>query len=351
MKKAVTILVIVVIIAAVVLILLLNKKSTQAKTELASQVSNTISVQMEEVKSTSYNMGFSSNGMLEPNRELSFVSDVAGRVVEILANEGDYVSKGSVVIKVDDEMLKADFEASEAAYKSLKTDFERFSNVSEKGGVSAQQLDNIRTQLTAAHSRYISSKRRLSDATVKSPISGVINNRYVEIGTYLNPGARLYDIIDESVLKLTVNVTERQVLELKKGLPVSIVCSTFPGETFSGKIGFIGVKADRSLNYPVEITINSKEGKNLKSGMYVTANFSFNSDVEGILIPRSAVSGSVKNANVFVVENGKAVKKPVVLGNPVNKNIEVISGLQVGDSIITGGLINVADGVEVQNKK
>lgn len=351
MKKAVTISVIVVIIAAVVLILLLNKKSTQAKTELASQVTNTISVQMDLVKSTSYNMSFTSNGMLEPNRELTFVSDVAGRVVEILANEGDYVNKGSVVIKVDDEMLKADFEASEAAYKALKTDFERFSNVSEKGGVSAQQLDNIRTQLTAAHSRYISSKRRLSDATVKSPISGVINNRYVEIGTYLNPGARLYDIIDESILKLTVNVTERQVLELKKGMPVSIVCSTFPGETFTGKITFIGVKADRSLNYPVEITIDSKEGKNLKSGMYVTANFSFKSEVDGILIPRSAVSGSVKNANVFVVEDGKAVKKPVVLGISINKDIEVISGLQAGDSIITGGLINVADGVEVQNKK
>ncbi len=351
MKKAVTISIIVVIIAAVVFILLLNKKSTQAKTEIASQVTNTVSVQIDLVKSTSYDLSFSSNGMLEPNSELTFVSDVAGRVVEILANEGDYVNKGSVVIKVDDEMLKADFEASEAAYKALKTDFERFSNVSEKGGVSAQQLDNIRTQLTAAHSRYISSKRRLSDATVKSPVSGVINNRYVEIGTYLNPGARLYDIIDESVLKLTVNVTERQVIELKKGMPVSIVCSTFPGQTFAGKISFIGMKADRSLNYPVEITINSREGKNLKSGMYVTANFSFKSDTEGILIPRSAVSGSVKNANVFVVTDGKAVKKPVVLGNSINKDIEVISGLQAGDSIITGGLINIADGVDVQNKK
>jgi len=351
MKKTITISIIVVLIAGMVALLLLNKQTTKVKTELASQVTNTISVQIQEVKGAAYNLSFSSNGSLEPIRELAFVSDVAGRVVSIKVDEGYLVSNGSLLLQVDDEMLRADFQASEAAYKALRTDYERFSNVSEKGGVSAQQLDNIRTQLTAAESRYISSKRRLSDASVKSPISGSINKCYVEIGTYISPGARLFDIFDDSQLKLTVNVTERQVLQLKKGLSVRVECTTFPGETYTGTIAFVGARADRSLNYPVEITISGKEKKQLKAGMFVTANFDIQSDKQGILIPRSAISGSVKNANVFVVNDGIAEKCPVVVGSAVGKNVEILTGLQAGDSIVVTGLINVSEGVHVQNKQ
>jgi membrane fusion protein, multidrug efflux system len=351
MKKTITISTIVVIITAMILILLLNKKETKNRTELASKVTNSISVQMDVAKNASYNMSFKSNGALEPIHELTFVSDVAGRVVNILVDEGSYVNKGTVLIKVDDEMLKADYQANEAAYHALQTDYERFSNVSEKGGVSTQQLDNIRTQLSAAQSRYIASKRRYTDATVKSPISGEINSRYVEVGAYLNPGIRLFDIIDDSQLKLTVNVTERQVLMLKKGMSVNIVCNTFPGESYNGTISFIGAKADRSLNYPVEITINGKEKKKLKAGMFVTANFEIKSDGQGILIPRNAIIGSVKNANVYVVKNGIAEIRPVVVGAVIEKNVEILDGLRPGDSIIIAGQINVSDGVQVKAKK
>lgn len=351
MKKILTIIIIVAIVAAMVLILLLNKKATNAKTELASQVSTSVTVQIDAVKDTSYNLSFSSNGSLEPFRELAFVSDVAGRVIKIVADEGTHVSKGTVLLQVDDEMLKADFMASEAAWKALKTDYERFSNVSEKGGVSTQQLDNIRTQLTAAESRMVSSKRRLADATVKSPISGVVNRRYVEVGAYLNPGARLFDIIDDSSLKLWVNVTERQVLQLKNNMNVKVTCNAFPGEAYSGKITFIGSRADKSLNYPIEITIGSKEKKLLLSGMFVTAYFDVKAVKSGILISRNAISGSVKDANVFVVKNGFAHKRPVVIGSMVEKNVEIISGLVSGDSIITSGLINVSEGSKVLNRK
>jgi len=349
MKRLLTIVIIVAVIATMVLILILNKKASNARTELAAQVSTAVSVKIETVKDTSYNVVVTSNGSLEPALELAFVSDVAGRVVKVIADEGTKVSKGTVLLQVDDEMLRADFQASEAAWKALKTDYERFSNVSEKGGVSTQQLDNIRTQLTAAESRMISSKRRLADATVKSPVSGVINKRYVEVGSYLNPGARLFDIIDDSSLKLWVNVTERQVLQLDKNMTVKITANAFPGEIFTGKVTFIGSRADRSINYPVEITIDSKNKKQLLSGMFVKASFDIPSEKNGIIIPRNAISGSVKSANVYIVKNGTAHKQPVTLGMAIDRNVEVLSGLVSGDSIVTAGLINVSEGSEVKN--
>lgn len=350
MKKLLSILAVIGLIAVIVLVLVLNKKRSFERTQIASEASAGVTVGIDVVKEEQANMSFSSNGSLEPVRELSFVSDVSGRVLEVYADEGTRVSKGQLLVQVDEEMLKADFTASEAAYNALKADLERFTNANKSGGVTDQQLETIRTQFIAAESRYISSRRRLADARIKSPISGTIIRRHLEVGAYLNPGARLFDIIDDSQLKAWCNVTERQVLLLKKGQDVRIKCDAFPGEEYPGTITYVGSKADRSLNYPVEISVSGRDKKELKAGMYVTANFDIEAVQKVIMIPRSAITGSVKNAKVYTVNNGRASEKEVTVGSMAGNNVEIISGLQAGDSIVVSGLINVSDGVMVKNK-
>jgi len=348
MKRVVNIIVVIVIITLIVLVLRMNKKNNREKTSLATVEQAAVPVQVDVVKEEYFTTAFISNGTLEPVRELAYVSDVTGRIMNILADKGAWVSKGQTLIQVDDEMLKADFQASQAAYNALLTDHERFKNANEQGGVTNQQLDNIHAQLIAAESRYLTSKRRLADAAIKSPIAGYINERYVEVGTYLNPGMKLFDIIDDSQLKLRCNITESQVLKVRKGQDVTVTGSAFPGVSFNGRISFIGAMADRGLSYPIEITIGDKKG--LKAGMYVTAHFMADTKNRGILIPRSAVSGSVKSASVFLVQNGIARHRDVLVGEIVEQQIEITEGLQPGDSIIVAGLINVSDGVKVAPK-
>jgi RND family efflux transporter MFP subunit len=350
MKKLSSIITVIVLIAVIVVILVFNRKRSIEQTQIASGAETGVTVGMDVVREEQASLSFSSNGSLEPVRELSFVSDVAGRVLEVYADEGTHVSKGQVLIQADDEMLRADFTASEAAYNALKTDLERFTNANKTGGVTDQQLETIRTQFIAAESRYISSRRRLADARVKAPISGTIIRRYVEVGAYLNPGARLFDIIDDSRLKAWCNVTERQVLLLKKGQSVRIECDAFPGETYTGTITFVGSKADRSLNYPVEISISGREKKELKAGMYITANFDIATEQKVLMIPRSAITGSVKNAKVYTVSDGRASEQEVTVGSMSGNKVEILDGLRAGDSIVVSGLINVADGVVVRNK-
>lgn len=350
MKKLVSIITIIGLIALIVIILVFNRKRSFEKTQIASEATTGVTVGMDVVTEEQANMSFSSNGTLEPFRELSFVSDVSGRVLEVFAYEGTHVSKGQVLVQADEEMLKADFAASEAAYNALKTDLERFVNANKSGGVTDQQIETIRTQYIAAESRYISSRRRLADARVKSPISGTIIKRYVEVGAYLNPGARLFDIIDDSSLRAWCNVTERQVLLLKNGQNVRIKCDAFPGEEYTGTIKFVGSKADRSLSYPVEISVSGRDKKDLKAGMYITAYFDSAAEGKVIMIPRSAISGSVKNAKVYTVTGGRATEQVVTIGSMTGTRVEVLDGLHAGDSIIVSGLINVSDGVTVKNK-
>ncbi|HKM93172.1 MAG TPA: efflux RND transporter periplasmic adaptor subunit [Prolixibacteraceae bacterium] len=349
MKKWINIIIIAALIALVVMVLNRNKRTNLEKTELAAKASTAVPVLIDVVKEETLSANFTSNGTLEPVKELSFVSDVSGRIVSIKVEKGSRVVKGQTLANIDNEMLKADYQASEATYLALKIDYERFKNASENGGVTAQQLDNIRTQYISAESRYINSKRRLADATIKAPISGVINEKYIQIGALLNPGARLFDIVDNSTLKLRCSVSEQQVLQLKIGQSIEATCSAFPRENFGGSITFIGSKADRGFSYPIEITIN--EPLELKAGMYMTAHFASNTENTALLIPRNAVSGSVKSASVYVVKNGIAQQNNIVTGTMVGKKVQVLQGLQAGDSIVVSGLINIANGVKVINKE
>ena len=347
MKKTANILLVCAVLAVIVLVLVSNKRSTERKTRMVADASSAVVVRTAVVKDSTYLVSFSSSGVLEALRDLKFISDASGRVVDIFADEGSVVEKGKVLLQLDDEMLRAEAASSGAALEGLKKDYERYKSSNEQGGVTDQQLDNIRTQMVAAESRYITSRRHLSDASVKAPISGTIYRRYVEVGSYVNPGTVLFDIIDYSHMRAICYVTGKQVLEISRGQPVTVECETFPGETFTGKITYIGEKADRSLNFPVEITVAGHK-KELRPGMFVTIHFNSAAMKKGILIHRNAVSGSVQSAHVFVVSNNVANKRNVIISNMVGGQVEVLRGLHPGDSIVTGGLINVTDGIKVR---
>ncbi|MBR8770022.1 efflux RND transporter periplasmic adaptor subunit [Porphyromonas levii] len=350
MKRITYIVASILIVALVVLILILNKRSTASKTQMLEDEASAVAVRTEVVDSSSYATNFETNGVLEAAHDLSFVSDMGGRVMQIYANEGDQVQKGKVLIQLDAETLRADVESTRVAYEAAQKDYERFKNANAQGGVTDQQLAAIHTQMVAAESRYIASRRRLSDASIKAPMSGKIYKRYVEVGSFLNPGAKLFDIIDDSQLKVNGYLTEKQRLGVTKGQAVVVTSDLYPGKTIAGEVTFVSDKADRSLNFPVEVTITEKE-RDLLPGMYVGISFGNEAQKTGILIPRSAISGSVKDASVYVVQNGVATKKPIVAGGIIGNRIEVLEGLQQGDSIVIAGLINITNGTPVKNVK
>lgn len=344
MKKITGIVIAAAVVGGVAYFLAANKSRMKELTSEVENIGDNIRVSTMNVSTEQFNRDFTSNGAVQAVSELNFVSDVQGRVVRILADKGDVVHKGSVLLEIDKELLQADYDANKAAYEALKKDEERFARANEAGGVTSQQLDNIRTQLTAAKSRLTVSGKRLSDATVKSPMSGTVNMRYVEPGSLIAPNAPLFDIVDDSRLKVICNVSESKVRMLEKGMAVTLT-GGIPERTFTGTVNHIGIKTDRGLNYPVEVVLDRDE--NLQIGMYLKARFSDNGSHTGILIPRKAIVGSAKAANVYVVENGVARQRQVALGDMTGDRVEILSGLNDGDEIIVAGLMNVADGTEV----
>lgn len=346
MKKTIGILVVILTVAGMVLLLAGNRKKSLEQVKSVSGAEGTEVVMTETVTRGEYGRSFTSNGVAQAVRELNFVSETSGRVIEVYVDKGSRVVKGSPLLKIDTELLEADFKAAKAAYDALCKDEERFSRSYEAGGITSQQLDNIRTQLVAAGSRLAVSRWKLENAVVKSPISGTINNRFVETGALIAPNVPLFEIVDDSRLKLTCNVSESKVRMLSVGSKVTAAPTDGSGKAFTGTVRNIGIKTDRGLNYPVDVMLDADS--DLRSGMYLKVNFVSDASRKAIFIPRKAVVGSVLSADVYVAKDGKAERREVKLGDMVEDRIEILEGLKEGEEIIIAGLMNVADGSAIK---
>ena len=351
MKRVITIIIVVlVVLAAIGYVLNNNKKKAQETTDFIAKGSGAVAVKVANVELKEINLDFTANGNFAANQELNFLSENAGRVSKIFVDEGDRVSKGQVLARIDAEIINTDRETAEATYQNALKDEARYQSSYATGGVTQQQLDQAKLATQNAKLRLQASQRRLSDANIKSPINGIVNKRYIEVGAFVTAqGTQLFELVDVSKLKLKVNVNEGQVANLKVGNTVEIQSSVFPTEKFSGKISFIAAKADETLNFPIEIEVANNTNNSLKAGMYGTAVFKFPKQAPAILVPRTSFVGSVSSNEVYVLnkEKNTAETRKVVTGRILGESVEILEGLKEGETVITSGQINLTEGTPV----
>jgi RND family efflux transporter MFP subunit len=350
MKRGIiTVILIIVVIGGIAWVLNSNKKKNDAQTALVAEGSGAVSVRIAAVKKEAVDLDFSANGNFAPNQELNFLSENAGRVTRIYVDEGDRVNKGQVLARVDAEIINTDRETAQATLDNAIKDEARYVNSFKTGGVTQQQLDQVKLATKNARLRLQSSARRVSDANIKSPINGIVNKRYIEVGAFVTAqGTQLFELVDVSKLKLKVNVNEGQVANLNVGDKVQIKSNVFPADNFSGKITFIAAKADGTLNFPIDIEVENNHKNTIKAGMYGTAVFKFPKQAAAITIPRGAFVGSVSSNQIFVLENGNTAKlRKVIAGRTIADQVEIIEGLKEGETVIVSGQINLIDGSSV----
>lgn len=350
MKRGIiTVVTIIVVLGLIAWVLNSNKKKNDAQTALVSEGSGAVSVRIAAVKKEPVDLDFSVNGNFAPKQELNFLSENAGRVTKIYVDEGDKVQKGQILAHIDAEIINTDKETAQAALDNAIRDEARYVSSFATGGVTQQQLDQAKLATRNARLRLQSSSRKVSDANIKSPITGIVNKRYIEVGAFVTAqGTQMFELVDVSKLKLNVNVNENQVANLKIGNSVQIRSNVFPADKYTGKITFIAAKADNTLNFPVEIELENNHTNTIKAGMYGTATFKFPAQAPTITVPRGSFVGSVSSNQLFVLENGNTAKiRKVVAGRIINDNVEIIEGLKEGETVIISGQINLIDGSAV----
>lgn len=329
-----------------------NKKKSEEETKIVAQVNDSIAVNVSKVSFQNINTDYVSNGTFEPFQEMIFPSEVSGKVLRVMVDEGSYVKVGQTLAIIRGDSQSIDLTAAQAAYQNAVADNQRYENALKTGGVTQQQVDMSRLQLKNAKAQLDQAKIRVGDTTVRATISGVVNQRFIEPGSYVSPGAQMFEIVNVGTLKLRTEVDESQIIRFKVGDVIKVKASVYPDKEFTGKITFIAPKASASLNFPVEIQVSNTAGNELKAGMYGTAVFSSADDeVKAkpvLVVSREAFVGGLNNSEVFVVENGKAKLVKVQTGRNFGDLIEVLGGLNDGQTVVTSGQINLIDGKTVK---
>lgn len=325
-----------------------NKKVNEEKSAIVNAKLPFVAVKTAKAEKKDIAQSFISNGNFAPVQEISFAAENSGRVVKVLVSEGSRVSIGQTLAVIRTEQLEIDLQTAEVNYQNALREKDRFENAFKTGGVTQQQLDQVKLNLENAKAALDRAKVRMNDAYIRSTINGIVNKKLIEPGSVVNPGTPLFEIVNVSSLKLKVNVTEQQVASIKMGDKVQITSPVIPGRTFSGKISFIAPKANSSLNFPVEIIVENS-GDLLRAGMYGTVVFNADKSENLLIIPRAAFVGSINTGEVFVMNSDSTVNvKHLVAGRILGDDVEVLSGIEEGAEVVVSGHINLKENDKIR---
>lgn len=269
------------------------------------------------------------------------VSQSPGRIVKIYCEVGDFVKKGQLLVKMDETSLiniKTQMIQAEADYNRVKA-------LNEAGGVSKQQVEQLKMQLDVLKENY---NNLLENVNLTAPISGVITARNYDSGDMYKGGAEIVTINQMQPVKILVNMTEENFSKIKKGQTVNISVDAIPGETFKGAINIIYPTLDAATRtFPVEISINNPANK-VRPGMFARTTFKLGT-ANHVLVPDVAVQKQMGSGDHFVYtyKNGKVTYCKVETGRVIGDQIEIKSGVEDGAMVCVSGLSKLTDGAEV----
>lgn len=221
-----------------------------------------------------------------------------------------------------------------------KTTSDNIASAQDGLNTAVASRDSVSTQLEIA-------KSTLNDTSVKAPISGYISAKNISETNMVSAQSAPYTIVDMSKVTVEVNVSEKIINLIKVGEKVDVVIPTIGDKIISGVIKTISPSSDTTKTYPVVIEIENS-ASSIKSGMFAEIHFVESEAKKAFVVPRNTVLENDKDKYVYVVEDGKAVKKVVSLGIDNGENIQILEGVGKGDKVVVNGQDYIIDGEEVR---
>ncbi|SFC25842.1 RND family efflux transporter, MFP subunit [Flexibacter flexilis DSM 6793] len=323
-----------------------NKKVIDQRSKIVP--ASAVPVMVVSVGNAIFNEDLSVIGTIVANSEVKIVSETQGRATGVNFKLGDTKGKGVVLVQIDDELKRANLSVAKANLDKAKSDLDRYEELLKTKAATDAQVESYRYSFKSAESQYITARRQLNDTRITMPVAGTVTSKDIELGSMVQVGTVVANIVDVSRLKVKVNVAEADVIKIKEGQKVTVATDVYPGVQFKGTITTINVKGDEAHTYPVEIALDNSTKNPLRAGMFAHVHFDGLTSRSILNIPREALIGSVKDPQVYVIENNKAVLRSVVIGAETETALEVISGLKEGEQVVLSGHINLRDGVAVQ---
>ncbi len=337
-------------------------------------------------------------GTLTAEEEAEVAAEVAGRVIATPIERGTRVPAGGTLVRISDVEVEAQVREAEAnaaqiaarlgltggatleidrvpevanaraAQAQSEADFSRAQMLFDRKLLSQSDYDRSRTQaeatrrqyetarntaeqqyqsLIAARARVVLAKKAFDDTTVRSPFEGVVGQRLVSVGDYVTRGTKIASVMRTGPLRVELTVPEQSISSIAVGREVTLEVDAYPGRTFTGRVRFVSpaVKAD-SRSLVIEAVVENPNGV-LKPGFFASARIENALPTPALLVPKTAVRNVAGTDRVFIATGDRVEERIVTVGQQLNDQIEITSGLRKGDVVATSNVQQLEDGARI----
>jgi len=264
------------------------------------------------------------------------------RIENILVEVGDQVAAGQLLVKMEE----TNYLQAKLQIENLKVDYNRIEALYQTGGVSKQQLDQLKVQLDVTQEAFENLEK---NTFLKSPISGIITLRNFDNGD-LSGGQPILQVQQLNPLKVSINIQENYFPLVKRQMPATIRLESYPDETFEGKVNLIYPTIDPvSHTFTTELVVNNSNMK-IRPGMFARVTINFGT-MDNVVVPDVAVirQSGINDRYVYVLSPNNTVNyTKVELGQRMGNTYEILSGLNDGDRVVTAGISRLVDGITVK---
>ncbi|MBW8850059.1 MAG: efflux RND transporter periplasmic adaptor subunit [Xanthomonadales bacterium] len=311
------------------------------------QAEEAIPVEVVPVARRPVAASYAGTAPLEARAESQVVAKTSGVALQVLVEVGQQVRAGQVLVRLDSARAELQAAQSEAQLRKLEANYNRSRQLASQQLLSANDLDQLKFDLENARAVNRMARLELSYANVLAPISGVIAERSIKPGNFVQINTPIFRIVDTSRLEATLNVPERELATLKSGLPVQLGVDALPGQVFQGRVDRVAPVVD-SGSGTFRVVCAFDGGGLLQPGMFGRMKIDYDQRADALTVPRNALLEDDDDPAVFVVRGDKAARVPVKLGYYDGPWVEVRDGLKPGDRVVTAGKVALREGSKVQ---
>jgi len=325
-----------------------NDADTNEEAETEEDEEIPVPVEVAEVMAGDISSYISATANLVAEDQVKVKSEAEGRVERLNVEEGDLVKKGQVLaVLVQDEARiaksKVELKASNTSAALL-----RAQDSFEQGLISSEAFDKLNLDHEIAMQEVAEAEWRLAKTVIRAPFTSRITERFITLGQHLRPGDELFTVADYDPLVARIYLPERDVYELEEGREVRITPAAGTELSFTGRIRQIAPVVDTATG-TVKVTVEAVHApEGVRPGAFVSIDIVRERHAAALLLPRESVIRELRTAHVFITEDDIAVKKPVTLGIEEGDKVEVLTGLEAGDSVVVAGQGGLDDGQKIK---
>jgi len=285
-------------------------------------------------------------GTLLADESVMLNPEVAGKVQEVLFDEGQYVHKGETLLKLNDSEILAELEKLQYTKELNENNEYRQKQLLEREGISQAEYETTQTALKTTIADIKMLQSRLNKHYIKAPFDGVIGLRDVSEGSYLSVGQRVAVLYKINPIKLEFMIPSKYIRLVNKGDKLSFSVDAYE-ENFYGEIYAIEPQIDpETRSIRLRAKANNPEGK-LYPGQFARITLILETIPDAIMVPTEAVIPELNGKKVYKYVDGKVESTQITSNIRTENRLQVTSGLNVGDTVITSGILQIGLGMEV----